>query len=166
MLLASNFSVKKWFIFTLLCKHIQASEHKDKPNCTFQFQLGKEVMVSSSCSVQSSKIKSGYINSHYKSSGMWWVPEISLQLSYCFIFFIHFHSLWNSWVPWFPQVTELTFNTSTLEIVYGFLTPRIVQQTKQACNHSNCGREKNQVSAMKLQCISNSCKWYSFIFHM
>lgn len=88
--------------------------------------------------------QSGYISYHYKSSGKWWVPEISLQLSYCFIFFIHFHSPWNSWVPWFPQVTELTFNISTLEIVHGFLTLRIVQRTKQVSNHSNCGREKDK----------------------
>lgn len=57
MLLASNFSFQNRFIFTLPCKHIQASEQEDKPNCALQIQLGNKVMVSSSCSVQSSKIR-------------------------------------------------------------------------------------------------------------
>lgn len=99
MLLASNF--QNQFIFTLA--NISRYQNEGTSQ-TVLLRFSKAKKPCFQVPVVFSHPKSEWI---YKLSlqEFWKVVilEISLQLSSCFIFFIQFHSPWNSGVPRFPQ---------------------------------------------------------------
>lgn len=123
MLLASNF--QNQFIFTLA----NISRHQNERTSQTVFLRFSE--AKKSCFQVPVVFSHPKLEWRYKLSlqEFWKVVSTRNKFAVVFLFYI-LHSFPSSMEllgSVIPIVTELTFNISTLEIIYGFLTPRTVQ---------------------------------------
>lgn len=123
MLLASNF--QNQFIFTLA----NISRHQNER--TSQTVLLRFSGAKKSCFQVPVVFSHPKLKWRYKLSlqEFWKVGSTRNKFAVVFLFYsLHsFPSSMELLGSVIPIVTELTFNISTLEIIYGFLTPRTVQ---------------------------------------